>query len=680
MKITKAVFINCILFSFISGQNLCPPAYLNTLFYNEQVNLYWDTPDTANYGEIFFDECFEVCSTASSAMDILWADDNNSGGWFRDSAGDSIDCASGMFPCSDGGSDHFSAFAHFTDSATVTADSRLVTPTIDLTSYTTAHIEFVEAYEWSIDASDSNMVEVSIDGGQTWEVVYSSFPWEVGDDVWFMAGDISEYAGNEIIVAFRYYDSVGYGESWLVDNIRVWGGNGTEPSLCGTFEGYNIYQDGALIGNTNTEEYVVTDLENGTTYCFEVTAVYTEDESTPCVAVCTAPMGPFQVNPLWLNFDEMNAGEYQEMTLTVQNFDTLDYEYEITSLALAEIELAIDLLVDPMEGSFSTFFDPGGALEGEWWLGDSAFAESIYLVYPEPWDGGQFAFLNDDMNGDGADPTDSWLISNEVIPYGIGPVFLLADIFFPNPDGICATGNLYSDDGLIHVSTDDGTTWAVVDSVFSTGWNWQRYMYNLSPYIGDAASFKVAFQYHDCNGNWGYGIGVDDIMIKEGDQFTWLTVSPRKGTTPSAGSYNDSITVTVGVYALNDGFTGADDIIVEAGENEITVQVGVGVQVAVDESGDLPRQFALHQNYPNPFNPETMIWFDVAEKTDVAVSVYNVLGQKVSTLLYGTMDAGIYQVKWKGLMDSGEQLPSGLYFYELKSPLFNSVKKMVLVR
>jgi flagellar hook assembly protein FlgD len=75
-----------------------------------------------------------------------------------------------------------------------------------------------------------------------------------------------------------------------------------------------------------------------------------------------------------------------------------------------------------------------------------------------------------------------------------------------------------------------------------------------------------------------------------------------------------------------------------------------------------------------------MIWFDVAEKTDVAVSVYNVLGQKVSTLLYGTMDAGIYQVEWKGLMDSGEQLPSGLYFYELKSPLFNSVKKMVLVR
>ena len=54
--------------------------------------------------------------------------------------------------------------------------------------------------------------------------------------------------------------------------------------------------------------------------------------------------------------------------------------------------------------------------------------------------------------------------------------------------------------------------------------------------------------------------------------------------------------MTVGVYALSDGFTGADDIIVEAGENELTVQVGVGVQVAVDESGDLPRQFALRQS------------------------------------------------------------------------------------
>ena len=680
MKITKAIFINCVLFSFISGQNLCPPGYLNTLFYDEQVNLFWDVPDTANYGDLFFDECFEACSTASSAMDILWAVDDSSGGWFRNSAGDAIDCGSGMFPCSDGGSDHFSAWAHFTDSATVTVDSRLVTPTIDLTSYTTAHIEFIEAYEWVIDASDSNMVEVSIDGGETWEVVYVSLPWDVGDDVWFMTGDISEYAGNEIIVAFRYYDSVGYGESWFVDEIRVWGGTGTETNVCGTFEGYNIYQDGALIETTDTEEYVVTDLENGTEYCFEVTAVYTEGESDPCVAVCTTPMGPFQVNPLVLNFDETNAGEYQEMTLTIQNFDTLDYEYDIFSLAVADIEIAIDLLVDPMEGAFSTFFDPGGLFEGSWSVGDSTFASSTYLDYAVPWDGGEFAYVNDDANGDGADPTDGWLISDEVTPYGIGAVFLLVDIFFPNPDGICATGNLYSDDGLIKVSTDDGTTWAVVDSVFSTGWNWQRYMYNLSPYIGDAASFKVAFEYNDCGGNWGYGIAVDNIMIKEGDEFTWLTVSPRKGTTPYAGSYNDSITVTVGVYAPYDGFTGTDDILVTAGENEITVQVGVGVQVAVDGSGVLPRQFALHQNYPNPFNPETMIWFDVAKKTDVAVSVYNILGKKVSTLLYGTMDAGIYQVKWKGLMDSGEQLPSGLYFYELKSPLFNSVKKMVLVR
>jgi flagellar hook assembly protein FlgD len=62
------------------------------------------------------------------------------------------------------------------------------------------------------------------------------------------------------------------------------------------------------------------------------------------------------------------------------------------------------------------------------------------------------------------------------------------------------------------------------------------------------------------------------------------------------------------------------------------------------------------------------------------ISVYNLLGQRVKTLLNKNMETGTYTLKWNGRDDTGSMLPSGMYFYELKSPLFTSVKKLVLVR
>ena len=119
---------------------------------------------------------------------------------------------------------------------------------------------------------------------------------------------------------------------------------------------------------------------------------------------------------------------------------------------------------------------------------------------------------------------------------------------------------------------------------------------------------------------------------------------------------------------------------VESGENIISVEIGVGVEVSIDESKITPIQFALHQNYPNPFNPETNIQFDIAENSRVQVSVFNLVGQQVASLINKQMDAGVYHVRWSGLNDKGEPLPSGMYFYEMKTDYYNSVKKLVLVK
>jgi hypothetical protein len=670
--------IGLIITSFSFGQTFCPPAYVDAYFFDEEVFLSW--VQTNDFDDILFDECFPVCSLAIGEMEIVNDVDNGTGGWFRYSDSTTIDCGAGMFPCDDGGDDDFSAHAVYTQSDTIPIDSRLISSSIDLTDKVSAYIEFIEGYNWSVDANDPNLVEVSTDGGETWSVVYSSWAGEIGDDILFVTLDISNYAGSEILVAFRYYDSVGYGEEWFVDEITVSGSATPDYAGCGTFDHYGIYVDGVLTYETEDTWYTVPELENGSEYCFEVTAVYDEGESEPSSGVCATPMGPFQVNPLTLNFDELSMGEYQEMVVTIENFDTLGTDYDITSIELSNIEVAIDVLTDPMEGNYVSFTDPAGSFAGVWGIGDSAFASSTYLPFNAPDDGGDFAYVNDDDIGDGSDPTDAWLISDEIWVGGAYPSFLLFDLFFPNPDGLCSSGNLYSDDFLVHVTVDDGENWILVDSSAATGWWWASYMFNLAPHIGDAGVFKVAFQYHDCGGNWGYGVALDNISIKEGDDFTWITVSPYSGYADPIGNLNDSISVTVGVYGPYDEFTATDEILVSSDNFDLTVLVGVGVVVSVDNSGLTPFQFALHQNYPNPFNPETNIQFDVAEKSDVTVSIFNIMGQKVATLINGNLDAGVYHLTWNGLSDLGTALPSGMYFYEMRSPKFHSVKKLVLVK
>ena len=75
-------------------------------------------------------------------------------------------------------------------------------------------------------------------------------------------------------------------------------------------------------------------------------------------------------------------------------------------------------------------------------------------------------------------------------------------------------------------------------------------------------------------------------------------------------------------------------------EYNISVQLAVGAQVSLDDPKVMPFEFALHQNYPNPFNPETKIRFDVPEKSHVSVEIFNLMGQKVVTLVNNTMDVG----------------------------------------
>jgi hypothetical protein len=96
--------------------------------------------------------------------------------------------------------------------------------------------------------------------------------------------------------------------------------------------------------------------------------------------------------------------------------------------------------------------------------------------------------------------------------------------------------------------------------------------------------------------------------------------------------------------------------------------------------GETPTAYRLAQNFPNPFNPVTTIKFDIREKGQVRLKIYNVAGQLVRTLVDGEFEAGSYTEDWKGLNNEGHKVASGVYFYRLEAGSFESVKKMVLLR
>ena len=88
----------------------------------------------------------------------------------------------------------------------------------------------------------------------------------------------------------------------------------------------------------------------------------------------------------------------------------------------------------------------------------------------------------------------------------------------------------------------------------------------------------------------------------------------------------------------------------------------------------------LTNNYPNPFNPETTISFEIAEKQQTTIEIYNMKGQKVRTLIDRTLEAGSHNLVWNGKDENGNSVASGLYLYRLKAGKYTSTKKMILMK
>ncbi|MFP4547772.1 MAG: two-component regulator propeller domain-containing protein [Fidelibacterota bacterium] len=174
----------------------------------------------------------------------------------------------------------------------------------------------------------------------------------------------------------------------------------------------------------------------------------------------------------------------------------------------------------------------------------------------------------------------------------------------------------------------------------------------------------------DKNGNiWCATNGEGLLQILPDGSFNQYTVATTDGGIPQ-----DTLTH----LEIND-----DEMWVSTVSEGLVRITGFAAPTAIDdEESDVftPQTFVLHQNYPNPFNPETNIRFDVAKSAKVQLNIYNLRGELVKQLTNRNYQPGTYRLLWDGTNNAGNQVVSGIYFYQLRTGSETQTRKMMFVQ
>lgn len=161
----------------------------------------------------------------------------------------------------------------------------------------------------------------------------------------------------------------------------------------------------------------------------------------------------------------------------------------------------------------------------------------------------------------------------------------------------------------------------------------------------------------------------------EDDKIAWYRNDGSQNFTEH--TINDNADGAYSVYAIDLDSDGDMDVLSasELDDKIVWYENSVPVSISEQDPSDVPDQFRLRNNYPNPFNPETNIEFDVARNSHIELKVYDIQGHEVATLVNERLPAGHYTKIF-----NGNELASGIYFYQIRMGDFHEVKKMALIQ
>ncbi len=240
----------------------------------------------------------------------------------------------------------------------------------------------------------------------------------------------------------------------------------------------------------------------------------------------------------------------------------------------------------------------------------------------------------------------------------------LTPIFTNNGNSYCVRSNINHEYNLIcyKYTNDKFTNPVSMDILPEYGPWWTLYISPEEDYLvfaggADDADLYIRFKKQD--GHWGTPINMGNKINTSVDE-RFPVVSPDGKYlffTRELNSNNLFWVSTAIIDSLKQTVTG----------------------VTVNETM-LPQNFQLMQNYPNPFNPSTVISYRLSGSSNVKLLVYNMLGQKIKTLVNSYQSAGEHTITWNATDNSNNHVSSGVYFYKMETNETSIQKKMILIR
>ena len=267
----------------------------------------------------------------------------------------------------------------------------------------------------------------------------------------------------------------------------------------------------------------------------------------------------------------------------------------------------------------------------------------------------------------------------------------LTDVCFVDTDHgwiVGSTSTCSQNGGVILNTTDGGATWVeqwnspeniLMDVCFTdinNGWavgnSWNQFSTILNTTNGGANWTQIidstkqvwGVYFTDVNNGWIVGgisdsLGSSYILHTEDGGTTWTQQESGTGYMLSSVHFIDANTGWV---------VGGGGTILHTTNGGVTF-------VEEEQTSEVPTEFLLSQNWPNPFNPSTKIKYSIPQSSQVQIKVFDVLGNEIETLVNEEKPAGTYEITW-----NAANLPSGVYFYQLKAESFIETKKMTLMK
>ena len=469
------------------------------------------------------------------------------------------------------------------------------------------------------------------------------------------------------------------------ENMRSEISQGTMDDDCGSFLGYNIYlnSDSVAFVSDSATHVVLSGLENGEEHCVTMSTVYVQGESPQSDEVCVIPFAVRRDH----NTDILQVTITNEGNIGYLNSRSAPDSLDIDSVGLGFLYVNNDYLYEGglMVGTGPDHISDCIRNDTDGWTQDDDFVET------------EDTYLYVDT---------SHALANEV-----GAVSL-RDSGAENPLGVRIEQRSYADDSfelrngtIFHytIVNEGNTDLTGLYAGLFVDWDIADHQGNSSHYSAD---YRMVYA-QDQEGNPTHFAGL--IMLNQGlgmnmtslnnasdgiylysneDKWSHMTsgvndesvfeadVSNYVGVGPVDIAQGDSISFGIATLAASSIY----ELEYVAGEIHAFWETNFPEELSAQDEAILPIEFAMHQNYPNPFNPVTSIRYDIPSTSNVVISVYSLLGQKVKTLSNSVHQPGFYSVQWNGTNDTGSAVSSGVYICKINAGRYTSIKKMILMK